>query len=71
MLSTQSFYITGIDDADEAKKNALGAMGLFMVTLAYSLYKVYFPGQKEDTVESMGQEGYQLNTGAAAYGTYS
>lgn len=69
MLQTQSFYITGIEDEDKAKSNALGAMGLFMLTFAYSMYKIYYP-EKEEMVVPEGQEGYQLNTGAPAYGSY-
>ncbi len=69
LLSTQPFYLTGIEDADEAKKNAIGAMGLFMVTLAYSIYKIQFPSEKE-IPEPEGPEGYQLNTGATEYGSY-
>ena len=69
LLQTQPFYLTGIEDADEARKNALGAMGLFMLTLAYSLYKIQFP-DKEVTPEPEGPEGYQLNTGATEYGSY-
>ena len=69
LLEYQSFYITGIEDADEAKKNAIGAMGLFLLTLAYSMYKIYFPDEKE-TPEPEGPEGYQLNTGATEYGSY-
>lgn len=68
LLQTQPFYLTGIEDADEARKNALGAMGLFMVTLAYSLYKIQFPSKEEPNVQ--GPEGYQLNTGATEYGSY-
>ena len=52
-----------------AKKNAIGAMGLFMVTLAYSIYKIQYPDEKE-TPEPEGPEGYQLNTGATEYGSY-
>ena len=69
LLQTQAFYITGLDDEVAAQKNALGAMGLFMVTLAYSLYKVQYP-DKEEIAEVEGPEGYQLNTGAPAYGSY-
>mmetsp|Transcript_17177 Transcript_17177/g.20985 ORF Transcript_17177/g.20985 Transcript_17177/m.20985 type:complete len:91 (+) Transcript_17177:140-412(+) len=69
LLAKQPFFITGIDDFDTARENANGAMGLFVVTLAYSLYKIYFP-TKEDTIDTSGPEGYQLNTGATEYGSY-
>lgn len=45
-------------------------MGCFMLTLAYSLYKIQFP-DKEESIDVSGPEGYQLNTGAPAYGSYT
>jgi hypothetical protein len=71
LLKTQSFYITGLEDVDEARKNALGAMGCFMLTLAYSLYKIQFPDKTEESIDVSGPEGYQLNTGAPVYGSYT
>jgi hypothetical protein len=69
LLTKQPFLISGIDDYDKAKDNALGAMGLFAVTLVYSLYRVYNPIQEKEEMEAQGMEGYQLNTGATSYGT--
>lgn len=70
MLETQPFYLTGIEDSEEAKKNALGAMGLFMVTLAYNMYKIYFPDEEKAEEAVDGPEGYRLNAGATEYGSY-
>lgn len=69
LLTKQPFLISGIDDYDTAKDSALGAMGLFAVTLVYSIYKVYNPTEVKEEIEAYGMEGYQLNTGATSYGT--
>ena len=69
MLKTQPFFISGIDDYDHAKDNAVGAMGLFAVTLLYSIYKIYNPTEEKLEDEAQGMEGYQLNTGATGYGS--
>lgn len=69
LLTKQPFFMTGIDDFDKAKDNALGAMGLFAVTLVYSIYKVYNPTVEKEEDEVVGMEGYQLNTGATEYGS--
>ena len=36
MLSTQPFFITGIEDVEEARSNAFGALIMFCVTFAIS-----------------------------------
>ena len=41
LLSTQPFFIGGIDDVDSAKKSALGGMALFAVCLTASLAWMY------------------------------
>lgn len=69
LLTKQPFLISGIEDYDKAKDSALGAMGLFAVTLVYSIYKVYNPTEVKEEIEAQGMEGYQLNTGATSYGT--
>jgi hypothetical protein len=61
--------MTGIDDFDKAKDNALGAMGLFAVTLVYSIYKVCNPTVEKEEEEALGMEGYHLNTGVTDYGS--
>ena len=72
ILTKQPFFLIGINDVEVAKDNAIGAMGLFALTLVYSVYKIYFPdAEKEEEPESAGMEGYQLNSGAADYGAMS
>ena len=70
MLSTQSFFITGIEDVGEAKSNAFGAMGMFIATFALSMYGISrtSPNEKDDI--DAGMEGYQLSTvNQAEYGS--
>jgi hypothetical protein len=70
LLTKQPFYINGIEDVELAKDNAFGAMGLFAVTLLYSIYKIFNPTEVVKVDEQVqGMEGYQLNTGATEYGT--
>ena len=38
LLSTQPFLIKGIDDVDDAKRNAFGAMLTFVATFAISVF---------------------------------
>ena len=40
MLATQPFFITGLDDIDEARKNAFGALMTFVTTFALSVFMI-------------------------------
>ena len=72
MISQQSFFIAGIEDAEEAKKNAFGAMGMFAVTFMLSLAGLLYDSmhKKVDVGSDEAAEGYQLSTGdVPTYGT--
>jgi len=71
----QPFYIGGLEDPEDAKISAFGAMGMFLVTLVLSLLGIFYDntfankGEAEASSENES-EGYVLNTGDAAdYGT--
>ena len=71
MVSKQPFFIAGLEDPDKAKDSAFGAMIMFCLTLAYSIYSIFTTNpdnEKEELGEGSGMEGYQLNTGVADYG---
>ena len=70
LVSTQSFFINGIDDAESAKTSAFGAMGMFCVTFLLSIYGIYHDANnKADSIEE-APEGYALQGGATTdYGT--
>ena len=75
MIMFQPFYIAGLEDPEDAKISAFGAMGMFLVTLVLSVLGLVYSsvvGPKSDVEVSseMEAEGYVLNTGDAAdYGT--
>jgi hypothetical protein len=74
MISAQPFYINGLEDPDEAKKNAFGAMGMFGFTFIASLLGMWYDAnhKKEPVMNDAAAEGYQLSTGdAPTYGTSS
>ena len=72
LLSTQSFFVGGLDDPEAAKTSAFGAMGMFIVTFFASIFGIYYDsGRKAESIEET-PEGYgqQLNVpgSAADYG---
>lgn len=75
MVTLQPFYIGGLEDPEDAKISAFGAMGMFLVTLVLSLVGIFYDnnfGKSSETVATteIEAEGYVLNTGDAAdYGT--
>jgi hypothetical protein len=75
MLTTQPFFITGIDDVEEAKSSAFGAFLMFMVTFCLSAAGMFYDAQfKPDPVDGTenGEGGYQLaNDNFPSYGTSS
>ena len=67
--------ISGIEDYDEAKSNAFGAMAMFIVTFVASLLGMWYDSQNkiEEISATDGPEAeYHLSTGdAPTYGTSS
>lgn len=73
MLTTQSFFIAGIEDEEKAKSSAFGAMGCFIFTFAASVAGIWYDSNKSpsDIVETdMPESEYQLQTdNVRSYGT--
>ena len=69
MLAKQPFLVPGIDDDEDAKASAFGAMGMFIFTFGASMYGIYHDARsKREEIDN--PENYQLNTGAVpAYGS--
>ena len=68
LLSTQSFFVGGLDDPEAAKNSAFGAMGMFLVTFFASIFGIYYDSdRKADSIEET-PEGYgqQLNVPGSA-----
>ena len=59
MISTQSFFIAGIEDPEEAKNSAFGAMGMFMATFVLSLYGILRSRSAKEDIDNA--DGYQLS----------
>jgi hypothetical protein len=74
MLSTQSFYIGGIDDVAVARSSAFGAMAMFLGTIALSIGGIYYDAkhQPSDDASDTGEnDGYELARDQPTYGTVS
>jgi hypothetical protein len=74
IISQQSFFIAGLEDADEAKNSAFGAMGMFAFTFVASIAGIWYDSnyKQEPIAEEEAAEGYQLSTGdTPTYGTSS
>jgi hypothetical protein len=71
MIQSQSFYISGLEDPEEARKSAFGAMGMFVVTFVASCFGIWYDSQhKPDPADADGNEsGYHLSTDQTTYGT--
>ena len=72
MISTQSFFIAGIEDPEEAKNSAFGAMGMFIFTFIASIGGIVYDTQFKKEVPPVDEaaEGYQLTQGdQPTYGT--
>lgn len=65
MITTQPFYIAGIENPEEAKTSAFGACGMFAFTFVASMLGIWYDSQnKSYSVESEnGETGYQLAQG--------
>ena len=75
MIATQPFFIGGLEDVDQAKASAFGAMAMFIVTFIASLLGLWYDSQNkiEETSAMDGPEAeYHLSTGdVPTYGTSS
>ena len=71
MLQTQPFFIGGIEDVEEARNSAFGAMGMFLVCFLLSVVGIWYDSQyKVDPSAAEPESDYQLsNDGVPTYGT--
>ena len=74
MLSTQPFFIGGIEDPETARNNAFGAMAMFIVTFAASIAGIYYDSnhkvESTGSVEGEPESEYQLaQDNVTSYGT--
>mmetsp|Transcript_12862 Transcript_12862/g.24432 ORF Transcript_12862/g.24432 Transcript_12862/m.24432 type:complete len:102 (-) Transcript_12862:133-438(-) len=71
MLQTQPFFIAGVEDAEEARNNAFGAMGMFLACFVLSIIGIWYDSQyKVDPSASEPEGEYQLsNDSVPTYGT--
>jgi hypothetical protein len=70
MLSSQPFFIGGIEDADNARTSAFGACGMFVFTFIISALGIWYDAQNKEEPESEGE--YALATDEVPnYGTSS
>lgn len=70
MLQTQPFFIAGIEDPEQARDNAFGATGMFLVCFILSIAGIYYDGKKADASASEPEGEYQLSgDGVPTYGT--
>jgi len=64
MISSQPFYMAGIEDPVAAKGSAFGAMVFFLVTFGLSVFGIFYnSSHKKEEMKGVGPEGYQLNVG--------
>jgi flagellin-like protein len=80
-LSTQSFYIGGIEDAEKAASSAFGAVILFVITFVASVAGIWYDsmykaepiknnGNGNDNMGHHPEADYQLSQDVpASYGT--
>jgi hypothetical protein len=63
MLSTQPFFIAGIEDIDVCKGSAMGAMFMFLGAFVLSVAGIYYDkaNPKAESGPDM-PEGYSLNS---------
>mmetsp|Transcript_5259 Transcript_5259/g.14202 ORF Transcript_5259/g.14202 Transcript_5259/m.14202 type:complete len:99 (-) Transcript_5259:529-825(-) len=61
MLTTQPFFIGGIEEVDHAKESAFGAFGTFIFTFIVSVIGIWYDSQNK--AEEMEEGDYQLGGG--------
>jgi hypothetical protein len=76
MLTAQPFFITGIEDVEEAQKSAFGACFMFLFVFVLSAIGMWYDttcGKKHVASEESGETEYQLAGGQdfPNYGTSS
>eukprot|EP00567_Pseudictyota_dubia_P000227 CAMPEP_0197466172 /NCGR_PEP_ID=MMETSP1175-20131217/64915_1 /TAXON_ID=1003142 /ORGANISM="Triceratium dubium, Strain CCMP147" /LENGTH=75 /DNA_ID=CAMNT_0043002203 /DNA_START=215 /DNA_END=442 /DNA_ORIENTATION=+ len=66
MIEFQPFYIGGLEDPEEAKKNAFGAAFIFIITFFLSAYGMWHDSRhKKEEIDESNPENYQLSAGGA------
>ena len=69
MIHTQPFFIGGLENVEEARSNAFGAMGMFLVTFVASMIGIWYDSQfKSEVVVDSAEAEYQLSTDQPTYG---
>lgn len=69
MVSSQPFFIAGIEDPEEARTSAFGAFAIFIVTFLLSALGIWYDAQNKAEPAEPESE-YQLSTGDVPnYGT--
>jgi hypothetical protein len=73
VIYSQPFFISGIENDEEARASAFGAMGMFLVTFLASLGGMWYDTKyKAEPIEEGDEAGYQLSHGeVSTYGTSS
>jgi hypothetical protein len=72
MLTTQPFFIGGIEDYEKARSSAYGAFGMFLFTFILSLIGIVYDSKKGDVEDDSAEAGYQLaRDNIPNYGTSS
>ena len=72
MIHSQPFFLAGLDNDEEARANAFGAMFMFLFTFVASLAGIWYDNQyKVEPMEENGSE-YHLSQGdVPTYGATS
>jgi hypothetical protein len=72
MITTQPFFIAGIEDPEEARASAFGAFGMFIFTFILSAMGMWYDSQnKQEPIEAgeNGETEYQRTGDFPNYGT--
>ena len=56
MISTQPFFIAGVEDPDVAKSSAFGACGIFAFTFVSSILGIWYDSQNKSAATSLTME---------------
>ena len=71
MIQSQSFFIAGLEDVDQARASAFGAMILFIATFSASIFGICYDSKyKVEPVAKEDETAYYLSQGdVPTYGT--